>query len=110
MEEQRVKDRRIPPPNGNGETIDFQGFGAKVKIKGKDLVVVMLIIAFASLITALGWLHHNDMTQSNQKLSQQITEMIYVLALPEAERKALDITMPDSLRLKRRGHRPKDEP
>jgi hypothetical protein len=75
--------------------------GWKAAVKGRDLMFVILLLSAC----ALGYAHHDASRADLREVKDKFEEMIYVLSLPQAEREKLNLTMPDSLRVKMRRRR-----
>lgn len=97
----------IDPKNGN---LVVEGPGG-IKVSAKGPYVVGFLVGLV-LVGCLAYLlnQHDTKTAAGEKLlaEQQVhlqeglSEMIYIMSLTEQERKALGVTMPESLRRKLR--------
>ncbi len=97
--------------SADGLTLKGPG-GWGITARGAQTILALLAI----VLIFLGYLHHQDAHVSfvdaqaqHQRIEDKFNEMIYVLALPQADREKLNLSMPDSLRAKTR-HRRRGEP
>lgn len=98
-------ERRFSERREETGTLDISGFGLHLITRGRDVVLVALFLSVVAFLVWGGWLHHTQMQATNQRLEQQIVEMVYVLSLPQDKRDALNLAIPSSLRQKvRRQH------
>lgn len=90
------------------DSMDLSGpFGTRVSVKGKDAVSALLIIFCALCLAYMMYRHDMSSAEAATKLAvdqkelgQKLEEMVYVISLPEVDRQALNLKMPDSLRQK----------
>lgn len=67
-----------------------------LRATGSGVVVVVLLLGIGGLVLY----HIKQAEQNSAAIIGAVQEMAYVLTLSEAERKALKLTMPDSLRFR----------
>jgi hypothetical protein len=81
------------------QSLEVQGFGLKGVARGQTIAIFLLAIA----VLFLGYQHHVSSDEKLTRLFEAIAENTYVLSLNQAEREALRIVMPESLKRKIRG-------
>lgn len=82
------------------ERLDVQGFGFKARILGADLKVIILVILVGGGLGYLIWDHDHREGANLTVLIEEISALTYVTSLTPAERKELQLGMPDALRRK----------
>jgi hypothetical protein len=104
----------------NGGSLEVEGFGLRTRVRGHDIIVVILLVLMFGVILFFMWqndrnlaallsaqaVHNEEVHQAlatNQKnLTEHMEDMIYVLSLSEKDRQKLKLAMPDSLRKRKR--------
>lgn len=112
-EEQRRAERRESmgrrEQNGDEpETLSIKAFGITLITSGRNVIVAVLAITALSFLFWAGWVHHTEMLAWEQRSEQQLSELIYILSLPQGKREELNIAMPATLRAKINRGRPND--
>lgn len=81
------------------ESLKIEGpFGIGGKVRGPQTTLALLIcLAVAGIVTVI-YFHDKKMDEHNIRSDEQTAEIVYVLTLPESERKQLNLQMPPSLR------------
>lgn len=97
----REDDRR----DDQDESLTIKAFGATIITSGRNLIIVVLLIAALATLGWAGWIHHTEMLAWEKRSEEQLTELIYVLSLTQERREALNISMPGTLRDKLRRQR-----
>jgi hypothetical protein len=95
------------PTKEEQEQIDFAGFGMRTRVRGHDVIVVVLVVL---LFGALGYLVHehdlksvkivDELSLSQQKILNEVSALTYVMTLSPEDRVKLRLDMPESLRKK----------
>lgn len=91
------------------EAVDFKGLGVEVHAAGQKVIWTMIALAVVGAFGYFMYLHHTATVADDQRITEQLNEMIYILALPQEKRDKLQLDMPDSLRAKIRHPRGQDE-
>ena len=100
---------------GIPESLGIEGMGWKLRASGQSLAHVVLLILVAGFIGYMVWDHDRrnveraaavvaaskEIAQKQVEVKEGLAEVVYVLTLGEADRKALRMDMPDSLRKRR---------
>lgn len=102
------------------EQLEVSGAGVKVTAKGANIGRVVLAVVCGGLLAFGVWAqnsqitkqhddikataakNHEELKAANQKIETALSEIVYILALPQAEREKLDLAKPDSLRRRSR--------
>lgn len=84
----------------SNESLNIDALGVKVKAQGADLKVPLLVVMAFGALGYMGWQHHESQTRDAQRMSEQLSELVYVMSLTQEDRNRLQLSMPDSLRRK----------
>jgi hypothetical protein len=78
----------------SGDSIGWKSPIGWIEVTGKTAVVVAMLAALGYI----AWRHDERSAEQNSATVEAIREMAFVLTLTENERKALQLTMPVSMR------------
>lgn len=82
--------------------------GIHFKGTGPIGMLALMIVCGFSGVVALFYYHHQDVKSDSLKIEASVSEMVYVMSLPDEERRKLRLSMPDSMRAKVRRTRDLD--
>ena len=92
----------------NGQ-LDVSGFGLRARVRGHDIIVVVLIVILFSAVGYLVWDHDAKtsdrivaLTVGQQHVIEEVSALTYVMTLTPDERASLKLNMPEALRKKLR--------
>jgi len=87
--------------NGD-DTVELKGpAGLSAKIPARRLLGEnSLILIFCCVLAYFGYVHHTSNEEALKRVYEATVENTYVLSLSQADREALKIAMPESLRRK----------
>jgi hypothetical protein len=93
----------------NGGSLEVEGFGLRTRVRGHDVIVVILVLVVMFGLGFLLWQHdrdtaviHAELAANQKALAEHMEDMLYVLSLSETDRQKLNLAMPDSLRKRKR--------
>lgn len=66
--------------------------------KGPQAAVVVLAATIIVGVAWAGYRHHESNEQKLDALAERMSEVVYVISLPQDKREALNLSMPPSLR------------
>ena len=105
---QRGEYQRRSGDESSGQ-LDWQGFGMRARVRGHDVIVVVLLVA---LFVGVGYLifDHDKrssdrvmrLTEAQERVVDEVSALTYVMTLTQEERLRLNISMPESLRKRTR--------
>lgn len=90
------------------DSVDIKTPLGTVSAKGSQAVAVVLAATVLAGIAWAGYKHHEINEQKLDSLAERMSEVVYVISLPQEKREALNLSMPPSLR-KQQGRRDRDE-
>lgn len=89
------------------EDMDIQGFGMRARVRGHDIIVVVLLVILFMAVGYLVFDHDKKsadrietLTVGQQKVIDEVSALTYVMTLSVEERAKLKLDMPESLRKK----------
>ena len=92
----------------NGQ-LDLAGFGLRARVRGHDIIVVVLVVLLFLCIGYLIWDHDHKNTGridslaiAQQQVINEVAALTYVMTLTPDERAHIKLNMPESLRKKLR--------
>ena len=92
----------------NGQ-LDVSGFGLRARVRGHDIIVVVLVVILFSAVGYLVWDHDTknsdrilELSVGQQRVIEEVSVLTYVMTLTPDERVSLKLNMPESLRKKLR--------
>lgn len=93
----------------NGGHLDVEGFGLRARVRGHDIIVVVLIVLLFGAVGYLVWDHDHKnsermtvLSAGQQRVIEEVSALTYVMTLTAEERAKLNLSMPESLRKKLR--------
>jgi len=104
----------------DGSSLEVEGFGLRTRVRGHDIIVVVLVVMLFLIIGLFIWQHdknisgllaanalhseeiHKVLAENQKLLAEHMDDMIYVLSLTDKDRQRLKLAMPDSLRKRKR--------
>ena len=96
----------------NSEQFDVEGFGLRARVRGHDIIVVVLIVLLFMAVGYLIWQHDvssteriNVLNSGQQQVIEEVSALTYVMTLSVEDRAKLNLSMPESLRKKLRTER-----
>ena len=96
----------------NGGQFDIEGFGLRARVRGHDIIVVVLIVLLFAAVGFLVWDHDQKtaarieiLTTGQQQVIEEVAALTYVMTLTAEEKSKLTLSMPESLRKKLRAER-----
>jgi len=90
---------------GRHDDMEISAFGVNLRASGRTVVLVVCALG----ILAFSIWHDFKSTNQNATVVEELRNMAYVLTLTEAERKRLNLAMPESLRARSASGRPSVE-
>ena len=92
----------------NGQ-LDVAGFGLRARVRGHDIIVVVLVVMLFGAVGYLVWDHDHRseerigaLIDNQRKVIEEVSALTYVMTLTPDERASLRLTMPAALREKLR--------
>lgn len=91
------------------ESVNIKTPLGTVSAKGSQAVAVVLVATIVAGVAWAGYKHHEINEQKLDALAERMSEVVYVISLPQDKREALNLSMPSSLRKQtRRDREPRD--
>lgn len=80
------------------ESVDIKTPMGSISARGSQAVAVVLAATVLVGAAWAGYKHHEINEQKLDALAERMSEVVYVISLPQEKREALNLSMPPSLR------------
>lgn len=98
------------PEEQKGQSVDITTPMGSISARGSQAILVVLVATILAGVAWAGYKHHEINEQKLDALAERMSEVVYVISLPQDKREALNLSMPASLRRQQARRDRREEP